>query len=288
MPPIRLLVVEGNARPARERHRATYGLTPAASYAALLRRHEPETVCDIIAPADEDAAVPDPAGLDGYDGVVLTGSGLTLWKAEPPAMRQVDLMREVFRAGVPVFGSCWGLQVAAVAAGGSVHANPRGREVGIARDIALTGAGRAHPMYEGKPALFASPCVHADEIEALPPDATVLAGNAMSPVQAAEIRHEGGLFWGVQYHPEFSLNELGAIMRRYRPILLEEGTFRTPEAADGWLADLEALGQNPARRDLSWRYGIGPDILDAGRRESEIGRFLECRVRPTRSQRGRA
>ena len=37
MSPIRLLVVEGNVRAARERHKATYGLTPSESYAAVLQ-----------------------------------------------------------------------------------------------------------------------------------------------------------------------------------------------------------------------------------------------------------
>lgn len=286
--PLHILVVEGNLRADRERHRATYGLTPAASYAALLRHLEPEARCDIVTPADEDAALPDPAGLDSYDGVVLTGSGLNIWKEEPAAMRQVDLVRAVLKAGVPVFGSCWGLQVAAVATGGTVHQNPRGRELGIARDIALTDEGRVHPLYTGKAAVFSSPCVHNDEIATLPPDTVVLAGNRMSAVQAAEIRHEGGVVWGVQYHPEFSLNEITAFLRRYRPTLLAENFFREPEAVDGWLADLAALVADPLRADLSWRYGIGPDILDSERRTLEIRNFLTRLVQPTRSARGRA
>ena len=31
----------------------------------------------------------------------------------------------------------------------------------------------------------------------------VLARNVDTPVEAAEIRHGNGVFWGVQYHPEF-------------------------------------------------------------------------------------
>jgi len=30
----------------------------------------------------------------------------------------------------------------------------------------------------------------------------------------------------------------------------------------------------PERRDLVWRYGIGPEILDPGRRTAEIGNWL--------------
>jgi GMP synthase (glutamine-hydrolysing) len=46
------------------------------------------------------------------------------------------------KTGVPVWGSCWGLQIATVALGGSVRRNPRGRELAIARAITVTEAGR--------------------------------------------------------------------------------------------------------------------------------------------------
>jgi len=59
---------------------------------------------------------------------------------------QLDLARAAFAARVPSFGSCWAAQIAVVAAGGIVRANPRGREMGIARKIALTPEGRGHPM----------------------------------------------------------------------------------------------------------------------------------------------
>src|SRR5262249_12070172 len=149
-----------------------------------------------------------------------------------------------------------------VAAGGSVRANPKGREVMIARDIRLTEAGRAHSLFAGKDAIFASPCIHGDEVEALPQDAEILATNAVSEVQAAEIRHDGGTFWGIQYHPEYSLNEITAIMHRYKPTLLAEKFFREEASVDGWLADLDALVADPRRADIAWRYGIGADILD--------------------------
>lgn len=289
MSPLRFLVVEGNVRAARERHRATYGLTPSESYAAVLRKLAPEAICDIALPADEGANLPDPAGLESYDGVVITGSALNIWKDEPESRRQIELARAVYASGTPFFGSCWGLQVATVAAGGVVRQNPKGREVGIARDLTLTEAGRVHALYDGKPPVFSSPCVHGDEVETLPGDATVLATNTVSDVQAIEIRHDGGRFWGIQYHPEFSLNELAVIMRRYRPTLLAEGFFRDAAAVDAWLDDLDALVANPkGRTDIAWRLGIGPDILDEKRRLREIGNFVEHAVKPAKGARGRA
>ena len=92
--------------------------------------------------------------------------------------------------------------------------NPKGREIGFGRGIRLTEAGRKHPMYVGKPEVFNAPTVHLDEVETLPPGTTVLATNAVSDVQSAEIRVNGAVAWGVQYHPEYPLREIAAIVRR--------------------------------------------------------------------------
>ena len=82
---------------------------------------------------------------------MLTGSHLSIYDRTPDILRQIDLMRAVYASRTPVFGSCWGLQIAAVAAEGDVQRNPLGREVGIARRILPTEAGRSHPMLAGSP-----------------------------------------------------------------------------------------------------------------------------------------
>ncbi len=286
--PIRLLVVEGNVRASREAHAASWGLTPGESYAAVLAEIEPALAVDIACPADEGANLPDPAGLESYDGVVLTGSALHVYEDQPPVRRQVELMRAVYAAGTPAFGSCWGIQVGTAAAGGVVHRNPRGREIGFARDIALTAAGRGHPMLAGRPDAFTAPAIHLDAVAVLPDGATVLARNAMADVQAAEIAHGGGLFWGVQYHPEFSLGEIAAILGRMPDLLVSEGFCLTLEAAAAHVADLAALHADPARADLAWRLGIDAQVIDPALRVTEIRNFMAHRVKPTASARGRA
>ena len=286
--PFRFLVVDGNTRAGRQRHLDTYGLTPSDSYSAVLRSIEPEAICDIALPADEGANLPDPAGLESYDAVVLTGSALHAYEVEPAVTRQVELARAVYRSGAPFFGSCWGIQIASIAAGGVVHANPRGREVAFARNIAPTEAGRTHPLLAGRPGAYDAPAIHLDEVAMPPGEATILAANAMSPVQAAEIRHDGGVFWGVQYHPEFSLREIAAILGRYGSTLVDEGLFADAAAQAATVRDLEVLHDDRSRKDLAWRYGLGREILEDDLRLTEIRNFLAHRVRPERSRRGRA
>jgi GMP synthase (glutamine-hydrolysing) len=285
---LRFLVVEGNTRGARQAHKEAYGLTLSESYAEVIQGIAQDAVCDIAFPTDEGANLPDAAGLESYDGIVLTGSHLNIYDRTPEILRQIDLMRATFASRTPSFGSCWGLQVAAVAADGDVQKNPLGREVGIARKIAATEAGKGHPLLDGRPAAYDAPAIHLDMVTAVPEGCTVLASNALSPVQAAEIHRDGGTFWGVQYHPEFSLGELAAILSRRTDILVREGFCRTPEEALAYAEDLAALGKDPARFDLAWRHGIDAEVLEPVRRTREIRNFIEHRVRTEKSARGRA
>lgn len=289
---LRFLVVEGNTRAERETHKRHYGTTYAESYAALVealaRRADAPAVAEIACPADEGANLPDADGLAGYDGVFLTGSALNLYDMTPPILRQIELMRAVYDAGVPCFGSCWGIQLGAAAAGGVVAKNPAGREVGFARRIAPTAEGRGHPLLAGRPPAWDAPAIHLDIVETVPANATVLAANGCAAVQAIEIRRGAGLFWGVQYHPEFGLDELAAILVRYGERLVTEGFCADAAAAESFVADLRALHAEPARGDLAWRYGLDAEVLDPVRRTREIANFVDAVVKPTASARGRA
>lgn len=284
--PVRFLVIEGNTLESRSRLKADYGVTAGENYGeTLLAIAGNGASYDIINAADADASLPHNAALSDYDGVVLTGSSLTLWENEPESLRQVELARAVFRAQVPFFGSCWAIQVAAVAAGGVVHKNPRGREIGYARKITLTDAGRSHPFLTGRPAVYDAPCTHLDEVATLPPDATLLASNAVSTVQAAEIRFEGGTFWGVQYHPEFRHSMTAYLIENRRTALLREGFFAGDDDHAAYVADLKTLDQNPDDKALAWRHGLGTDVTDESQRTLEIRNFIEHRVKPHHAKR---
>jgi GMP synthase (glutamine-hydrolysing) len=287
MPSPRLLVVEGNTADLRARQVTAGGQIMSDGYADLLRNLLPGAVVDICYPADPGANLPI-GGLEGYDGVAITGSALNVYDGGPAIEPQIELARAVMKAKTPLFGSCWGLQVVTVAAGGTVRANPKGREIGIGRRIALTPAGRGHPMYAGKASVFDAVTVHLDEVETLAPGTTVLAANAQSGVQAAEIRQDGATAWCVQYHPEFSLADMAAIVRRYGRRLMNEGFFADEAARDDYVADLVALDRAPDDKPLAWRYGIDATVLNPRVRTAEIANWITHQVLPTRAKRGRA
>jgi GMP synthase (glutamine-hydrolysing) len=279
--------MEGNSPETRAEHVAAGGTVASKGYAELLQSLLPAAVIDICFPGDEGANLPNGGALEGYDGVAITGSGLHVYDNGPAVTRQIELARAVLAAGTPVFGSCWGLQVLTVAAGGVVRKNPKGREIGFGRRIKLTEDGRKHPMYIGKPEVFNAPTVHLDEVETLAPGTTLLATNETSNVQSVEIRANGAVAWGVQYHPEYPLREIAAIVRRIGLRLIAEGFFLDSKEIATFAGDLDMLDRNPGEKRLSWRYGISRNVLDKKLRTGEIANWLEYQVLPTRAKRGR-
>ena len=274
----RILVIDGNVAEIRARQVARLGYDSGTGYARVLHRIDPMVRIDILATADG-AALPAGVGLENYDGVTITGSALNIYIGGEPVMRQIELAKAVFAAGVPFFGSCWGLQVAVTAAGGEVRANPRGREFGFARRILLTDAGREHQLFAGKPVVFEAPTVHRDEIASLPAGAAILAINDFG-IQAASFTYGRGTFWGVQYHPEYDYVDIAAAAERYGETLVGEGMFRDASALAAFVADLHALQSNPADTSLLWKHGLGPAMRAEELRLLEIRNWLDAEVRP--------
>jgi GMP synthase (glutamine-hydrolysing) len=274
----RILVIDGNVAEIRARQVAALGYDSGTGYARVLHRIDPMVRIDILATADG-AALPAGVGLENYDGVTITGSALNIYIGGEPVTRQIELAKAVFAAGVPFFGSCWGLQVAVTAAGGEVRANPRGREFGFARRILLTDAGREHHLFAGKPVVFEAPTVHRDEIASLPAGAAILAINDFG-IQAASFTYGRGTFWGVQYHPEYDYVDIAAAAERYGETLVGEGMLRDASALAALVADLHALQSNPADTSLLWKHGLGPAMCAEELRLLEIRNWLDAEVRP--------
>ncbi len=273
----RILIIDGNVAEIRARQVAALGYDSGNGYARVLHRIDASLRIDIVAAADG-ASLPAGAALNDYDGVTMTGSALNIYNGGAPVTRQVELAKAVFAAGVPFFGSCWGLQVAVTAAGGEVRANPRGREFGFARRILQSEAGRRHPMFAGKPPAFEAPTIHRDEIAVLPPGAVLLAENDFG-IQAASFTHGRGTFWGVQYHPEYDFADIAAAAERYGQTLVSEGMFRDMPALAAFAAELRVLQANPADSTLLWKHGLGPAVSTETLRLLEIRNWLEANVR---------
>jgi len=279
---LNILIAEGTP-PVWQAERAGFGLPSNFSlFAAAVRQHRPDIRCTPLNIADGEA-LPVGITLSDFEGVMFPGSPLHIYAPDPCVTRQIDFARAAFAAGVPVWGSCWGLQLAVVALGGSVRRNPRGRELPIARAITITLAGRSHPLLASRPAIFDPLCSHLDVIETLPPDSQVLAANEVSAIQAIAAQTPArGSFHGTQYHPEHTLAVSAALIQMRAAELVEEGFGADPAEIVAIAEDYRALNAEPTRHDLIWRYGIASEIMDPIRRTSEIGNWLRAVVVPRR------
>ena len=284
---MRFLVAESESPEDRDKRRASVGRSSGETFRDLLLQLCPGVHIDRATPADADADIPSGEAIAGYDAVFLTGSPLHVYDDTPEVRREIAFMRAVFAAGTPSFGSCAGLQVAVAAAGGTVRSMRERREAGFARRITATDQGRDHPLLAGRPPAWDAPAVHSDEVASLPEGAVLLACNGETTVQAAEVRVGPGTFWGVQYHPEISLAEVAAALRRQASGLVEAGLARDKAEIELQAALVDALAAEPARRDLLWRLGLDAEVADQSRRTREIRNFVERLVGPVRQQRRR-
>lgn len=265
--PLSLLVVSSETPGQQDARRARTGQASHETYADTLRRLAPG--CRIDHASCLDGSVP-PRLLEDYDGAFFPGSPIQMHEGGAGPRAAASFMTALFEAGVPAFGSCAGLQIATVAAGGTTGPRAGPMVAGIARRITRTEAGRGHPMLAGRPATWDAPAMHASVVAHLPQGGTALARSDGTPVEAAEIRHGRGMFWGVQYHPEIALAEIAQTLRGQVRALTEAGLARDGAAVEDHADALAALDREPGRRDLAWRLGLDGQVTDRTSRTREI------------------
>ena len=278
---LRFIIIDGYAKASRD-ELVDAGCSRACDlYDGLVKRYCPAADYDYLFPGDLENDLPTRDDLEKYAGVLWTGCNLTIFDEQDQRVtRQIELAKTAYEIGIPQFGSCWGVQIAVCAAGGICRPNPKGREMGLARKITLTPDGRAHPMYDGKPAIFDGYISHDDEITHMPPGALHLAANEWTRVQAVSVRHENGTFWATQYHPEYDLREIARLIHCRTAKLVKYGFFQNADEARTYVERMEALYREPDRKDLRWSLAIDDDVLADELRHCEFVNWLEHLVLP--------
>ncbi|WP_323959056.1 glutamine-hydrolyzing GMP synthase [Arthrobacter sp. JZ12] len=123
--------------------------------------------------------------------IILSGGPSSVYAEDAP---RVD--PELFDAGVPVLGICYGFQAMADALGGTV-AKTGLREYG-STDVAVASGARS--ILEGTPEHQNAWMSHGDSVQEAPDGFDVLASTAGAPVAA--FANEDKQLYGVQWHPE--------------------------------------------------------------------------------------
>ena len=150
-----------------------------------------------------------PVDASGHDALVVLGGSMAAWDDDVapwlPATRR--LMAAAVEDGVPTLGICLGAQLLALATGGRVERGGVGLEVGLV-PLELTAEAAADELMAAvRQRLGERLSVaewHQDAITELPPGAVPLVVGERYPHQAFRL---GERAWGVQYHPEVTVED---------------------------------------------------------------------------------
>jgi GMP synthase (glutamine-hydrolysing) len=145
---MRLLIVEGNREETRIK-RESFGIRPYhLIFKEMIHFLEPAAQVDIVFPAHIDKKLPTSLELKKFDGILWTGSSLSVLDDTPSVTSQLNFGEDIFNSGVPFYGSCWGLQIATVVAGGKVGKSKNGLELGVSKPIKLTNSGKKSSFFK--------------------------------------------------------------------------------------------------------------------------------------------
>ena len=166
--------------------------------------------------------MPIPAVGDS-DGWIITGASISVNDADPWLRDLKKMVGQAVVHGHPILGVCFGHQLLAVSCGGRVRMNPKGWELGTT-EVDLTSAGTASPLFAGIGSPIMVYQTHQETVTDLPPEAKILAENALG-IQAFQI---GRRAFGVQFHPEFTREIAGMYVE-----LRREKSGTNHELSDG-------------------------------------------------------
>lgn len=130
-------------------------------------------------------------------GIIMSGGPASVLGAKSPRPSA-----QIFKAGIPVLGICYGLQLLGSMLGGKVAPSEE-REFGHGT---LT-IQKKTPLFEGVASKLRVWNSHGDKVTALPKGFEVLATTENSPYAAIVDKERS--FYGLQFHPEVSHSEGG-------------------------------------------------------------------------------
>lgn len=274
-----ILIVEGNHEGLVSQTAQGSPFGAAERYGAVLQQLDSALRLVVTRPH----FASDPAGPVNWpdiDGVVFTGAGV-YWSAdasEAAPARQV--MEAAFSHHLPVFGSCYGMQLGVAVLGGHMQANPAGPEIAIARDIQIHDTGKSHPLYQHKPHRFDALCMHRDDVLDTGPQLSVLSSNAHCAVQAVAATAPDIRFWGVQYHPELHFRDIAGYLERsdidgFAKTAGAIGLNAPPDLSSAEIiADFRALDKLGATAPYKDRYNLSSGLMRRDIHELELSNWL--------------
>lgn len=153
-----------------------------------------------------------PSDISAYDGVMISGSPASVHDTDPWVARLLDLIRDIYARGLPMFGACFGHQAIALALDGRVGPNPNGWAFGLTHADIVHKTSWMHDL----PATLKQYGAHIEQVTVLPENAVVISANRACPVAGF---HIGDMVYTTQNHPEMTPEFMAALVAEYAPKL---------------------------------------------------------------------
>lgn len=145
-----------------------------------------------------------PADLTAYDGFIITGSPASVHDKDAWVAELSDLVVEIHKHKLPIFGACYGHQIIAKALGGTVGRNSRGFVLGVAQSETVSD----QPWMTGLPKHFPLYAAHGEQVLRLPETAQAVLKTENCPNAGFVI---GKTIYTTQYHPEMTPHFIRAL-----------------------------------------------------------------------------
>ena len=236
---LKLLIVEGNTKEENSNFNKAGCVPQSENFKQHIKMFEPNCEINIVEPGDDSGISEIIASLKKYDGIILTGSTLRIDDFSNEIKKHISFVKTCFKHEKKIFAACWGLQIAATAAGGKCRVAPNGPQVGIAYDIELTDEGKKHKLYSSKPYKFTTPAFNYDEVEIPPNNAVVLASNKINKFEALHFTVGNSEIWGLQYHPEIPYDYMIKLIKYRSKKLIDNKSFKNETAIDQHISLIE-------------------------------------------------
>ena len=128
---IKLLIVEGNLQEENQNFKNAGIQTHTESLKDSLSHITKDIELDVVNPSADSKILENVKNLEKYDGSVWGGSSLNIYNDTNEIKRQIMFMKECQKRIKKILAICWGMQVAVVAAGGTVKKSTNGSHIGL-------------------------------------------------------------------------------------------------------------------------------------------------------------